>query len=144
MEFASIYGDESKKIQIESSMAKDSLSIIKQVLLGLKDMLKGIEKGEEFWRWNGNLLIIHAPRKTLTLIQDCSVAACNIMLTAHSLGLGTCSLGIATAAINSFETVAEVVGLPKKHIVGYSLAVGIPRIKYHRIPPHQPVRVKWL
>ena len=107
-------------------------------------MIRGIEQGEEFWRWNGNLIIIHASKKTTTLIEDCSLAAAHIMLAAELLGLGTCSLGIATAALNMFENVKQVVNLPKKHIIAYTLAVGFPLVKYYRIPPRQPAKVTWL
>ncbi|NVM52357.1 MAG: nitroreductase family protein [Candidatus Helarchaeota archaeon] len=145
IELAEIYKDKSKFNQIKSSMSKTTFKIIKNLVIpGLRIMLKGIERGEDFWRWNGEVIIIHASKKTTTLIEDCSVAACHIMLAAKSLGLGTCSLGIATAAINVLENVKKVVNLPKNHIVAYTLAVGFPQVKYYRIPPRLPAKVTWI
>ena len=126
-------------------MSTTSFKILRDLVIpGLPIMLKGMEQGEEFWRWKGNLLIIHASKKTTTLIEDCSVAASHIMLAAELLGLGTCSLGIATAALNMFENVREVVNLPKNQIAAYSLAVGFPKVKYYRVPPRQQAKVTWL
>jgi len=131
--------------ELKKSMSKTNFRILKDLIIpGLPIMIKGIEQGEEIWRWNGNLIIIHASKKTTTLMEDCSVAAAHIMLAAEILGLGTCSLGIATAALNIFESVKQIVNLPKKQIVAYTLAIGFPRVKYFRIPPRQPAKVTWL
>jgi nitroreductase/NAD-dependent dihydropyrimidine dehydrogenase PreA subunit len=143
-ELTPIFKDRTKWREFKSSVPRENLMIIEGILQGFSDMLKGMERGEEFWRWNGELIIIHAPKRTYTLNHDCSLAANNIMLAAAALGLGTCSLGFATVSINQFENVAKVVQLPKNHLVGYTLAVGFPRVKYYRIPPRQPAKITWL
>lgn len=144
IELAEIYKDRAQFNEIKKSMSSTTLGILKGLIIpGLPIMLKGIEAGEDFWRWNGELLIIHASKKTTTLIEDCSVAASHIMLAAELLGLGTCSLGIATAALNIFDTLKQLVTLPKNHIAAYTLAVGIPQVKYFRIPPRQPAKITW-
>ncbi len=140
---AEIYKNPSRRDEFKSLVPKKYLKIAKIALIGLKDMLKGIARGEEFWRWNGELLILHAPKKTTSLEQDCSLAAGNIMLAATILGLGTCSLGLMTAALTIFDSVANLINLPKKHVVGYALAVGIPKVKYYRTPPRQTAKVSW-
>ncbi len=139
-----IFEDQDKWKEFKLSIPKRSLRVIEGVLLGFEGMLKGMARGEEFWRWNGELIIIHTPKKTYTLTHDCSVAASNIMLATELLGLGACSLGFVTVAINQFENVAKLIQLPKNHIVGYGLAVGFPRVKYYRIPPRQPAKISWL
>ena len=144
IELSKIYAERSKWREYRKSIEKSNLKIIEGTLPYFNDTLKGIERGEDFWRWNGELIIIHAAKKTSTLIQDCSVAASNIMLAAESMGLGTCSLGIATFAINKFENVAKVIQIPQNHVIGYTLAVGFPRVKYFRIPPRRSAKVKWL
>ncbi len=65
------------------------------------------------------------------------------MLTAELLDLGTCSLEIATVAINQFDNVAKAINLPKNHAVGYTLSVVFSKVKYYRIPPRQPAKVSW-
>jgi len=145
MELATIYKDRSKFKEITESLPERTPRIFTDLIVpGLSIMLKGIAQGEEFWRWNGELMIIHAPKKTPTLIEDCSVAACNIMLAAELLGLGTCSLAIATFALLILENVKNLINLPKNHMAAYTLAVGFPQVKYYRIPPRQPAKVTWL
>jgi len=145
MEMAEIYKDKVKFKEIKKSMSKTALGILKGLILPhLPIMLKGIAAGEDFWRWNGEVLIIHAPKKTTTLIEDCAVAAAHIMLAAPLLDLGTCSLGIATVALNLLEDVKTLVALPKNHIAAYTLAVGFPHVKYYRIPPRQHAKITWL
>ena len=139
-----LFEDPSKQDQLESIVPKRMLSLIESVLPGLKNTLKGIERGEDFWRWGGELLIIHAPKKTFSLTQDCTLAASNVMLAAEALGLATCSLGIAVTTINQLKSLARLIKLPKNHIVGYVLAVGIPKVKYYRVPARQPAKVTWL
>ncbi|MFX1504124.1 MAG: nitroreductase family protein [Promethearchaeota archaeon] len=142
-ELSVLYEDLKKRSQVKSIVPKEFRELVKGVLQGFKDTLKGIERGEEFWRWRGEIIIIHALKKTSSLAQDCSLAASNIMLAAETLGLGTCSLGLATAAINLFESVANIVNLPKTHVAAYSLAVGFPKVKYFRIPARQSAKVTW-
>jgi nitroreductase len=144
IELSKIYAERGKWKEYRKSIEKSDRKIIEGTLPYISDTLKGIERGEDFWRWNGELIIIHASKKTSTLIPDCSVAASNIMLAAESLGLGTCSLGIATTAVNTFENVAKVIQFPQNHVVGYTLAVGFPKVKYYRIPLRESAKVKWL
>ncbi|NVM27526.1 MAG: nitroreductase family protein [Candidatus Helarchaeota archaeon] len=145
IDLVALYKDKSKFKEFKKTIPKPALNILKDLIIpGFPIMLKGMEQGEDFWRWNGELIIIHASKKTTTLIEDCSIAASHIMLAAKLLGLGTCSLGIATFALNVVENVKKLVNLPKHHIVGYTLAVGIPQVKYYRIPPRQPAKVTWL
>lgn len=139
-----LFEDPSKQDQLESIVPKRMLSLIESVLPGLKNTLKGIERGEDFWRWGGELLIMHAPKKAFSLTQDSTLAASNVMLAAEALGLATCSLGIAVTTINQLKSLARLIKLPKNHIVGYVLAVGFPKVKYYRVPARQPAKVTWL
>jgi nitroreductase len=72
------------------------------------------------------------------------LAAGQIMLAAETLGLGTCSLGYITAFLNQFKTVSKIAKIPRKHAVGYSLAIGYPKAKYIRIPSRKPLKANWL
>ena len=100
--------------------------------------------GKEIWRWNTEIIIIHSPKDALTLIENCALAACHIMLVAEILGLGTCSLGYITAFFNEFRPVGKIAKIPLKHTVGYTLAIGYPKARYYRIPARKPLKVKWL
>lgn len=51
----------------------------------------------------GTLIIIYARQIRLNAVENCSLAAQNLMLTAHGLGLGTCWIGFATPYLNQPE-----------------------------------------
>lgn len=144
-EFIKKYEDPEGFISLKALLGEKMLRIVGERLDSFKRILLGIKVGIEFWHWNTEIIIIHAPKETTsTLVEDCSLAACHIMLAAETLGLATCSLGYATSLLNQFSSVSELVKIPKGHVVGYTLSIGYSNIKYHRIPARKPVRVKWL
>jgi len=144
-DFIKKYEDPEGYASLKAVLGEKILRIVGERLDSFKRILLGIKVGIEFWRWNTEIIIIHAPKETTsTLVEDCSLAACHIMLAAETLGLATCSLGFATALLNQFSSVSELVKIPKGNIVGYTLSIGYPNVKYHRIPARKPVRVKWL
>jgi len=144
-DFIKKYEDPEGYASLKAVLGEKILRIVGERLDSFKRILLGIKVGIEFWRWNTEIIIIHAPKETTsTLVEDCSLAACHIMLAAETLGLATCSLGFATSLLNQFSSVSELVKIPKGNIVGYTLSIGYPNVKYHRIPARKPVRVKWL
>lgn len=109
-----------------------------------KRFLREMKTGRNPWCWDGNLIIIHSPKESSTLFQNCSMAAMNIMLAAQTLGLATCSLGYMTYFLNRFKSVSNLAKLPRKHTAVYTLAIGYPDVKYKRIPLRKPLKVEWL
>ena len=73
----------------------------------------------------GTLIVICARPLGPFVAADCWLAAENLMLAACAMGLGTCVIGSAVAALNVPETKAEL-GIPADHsavapvIVGYA------------------------
>jgi nitroreductase len=120
------------------------LETAKERIPSFKRKLIRIEQGTEVWRWNAELIILHSPKNAASLIENCSLAAGQIMLAAETLGLGTCSLGYITAFFNIYRSVSKLAKIPLKHVVGYSLAIGYAVVKYRRIPPRKPVKINWL
>ena len=109
-----------------------------------KAALKTIEKGIDFWCWNGELIFIHGDKTVGGIPENSALAATHIMLAAETLGIGTCSLGYLTFHVNRSNTIKQLIKLPGNHEVGYSLTMGYPNIKYKRVPPRKPLRVQWL
>ncbi len=129
---------------LEASFPPAMIKKIEEVLPSFKRNLKRIKSGMEVWRWNTEIIVIHTPKDALTPIENCTLAACHIMLAAETLGLGTCSLGYITSFFNEFRPVGKIIKLPLKHIAGYTLAIGYPKARYYRIPARKPIKVKWL
>ncbi len=137
------FEDPQGKKTLETSFPPAMIKKIEEILPSFKRALKRIKSGIEVWRWNTEIIIIHSPQDALTLIENCTLAACHIMLAAETLGLGTCSLGYITAFFNQFRPVGKIVKLPLKHIAGYTLAIGYPKARYYRIPARKSLKVKW-
>jgi len=60
------------------------------------------------------------------------MAAQNILLAAHALGLGTCLVGFASSAMQREERIARDLGIPPGETVRAVIAVGHPAVRYER------------
>lgn len=74
-----------------------------------------------------NLVTIYAKPEGPCPNIDCSLAAQNIMLTAHSLGLGSCWIGFAQAYLDSEEFKTKM-GVPPHYTVVAPLIIGYPAV----------------
>lgn len=80
------------------------------------------------------------PNVSMPLV-DAGIILTHGRLAAHSLGLGTCWIGMAHGLGFNKEAM-EIIGLKGK-ITGV-LIIGFPAVKYKRTPPRAPLRVKGL
>ena len=138
------YEDLEGRKSLEAIFSPELMKKVEHSLPAFKRRLKRIKRGEEVWRWDAELIIIHAPHNAMTLKENCSLAAAQIMLTAEILGLGTCSLGYITEFFNTYRSLSKIAKIPLKHVVGYTLAIGYPKAHYYRIPARKPLKAKWL
>ncbi|MFX0038764.1 MAG: nitroreductase family protein [Candidatus Heimdallarchaeota archaeon] len=138
------FEDPQGKKNLEKAFSPNFIKRLEASVPKFKRILKRVKEGVEFWRWGTEIIIIHSPKDSSNTIENCSLAACHIMLAAEALGLGTCSLGYITAFFNQFKQVAKIANIPSKHIVGYTLAIGYPKARYYRIPARKPLKVKWI
>lgn len=74
----------------------------------------------------GTLVIICAPADRPFAVADCWLAAQNLMLVAHAMGLGTCVIGSAVHTLNEPE-VKQDLGIPADTTAVAPLIVGVPR-----------------
>jgi len=72
------------------------------------------------------LILISASRPGPWIIEDCALAAENLMLAAHGAGLGTCWIGFAQGYLNTPEGKA-VLALPSAWVSVAPIIVGHPR-----------------
>jgi nitroreductase len=73
----------------------------------------------------GTLIVIGAMKAAPFVAADCWLAAENLMLAARSMGLGTCVIGSALAALNLPEVKAEL-GVAADYIAIAPIIVGMP------------------
>ena len=71
------------------------------------------------------LLTIFAKPEGPNPACDCALAAQNIMLSAHELGLGSCWIGFAQMSLNMPE-LKEQLGIPKDYIAVAPIIIGHP------------------
>jgi len=65
-------------------------------------------------------------------MEDALLASQNIMLAAHSLGLGTCMIGFAVEAIKRDRTIRKMLEIPGDETVYAAIALGYPAEQYNR------------
>lgn len=65
--------------------------------------------------------------------EDCLLATQNMILGAHAMGLGTCLIGYAVAAMKEDKRIAADLGLRKDEVVHAVVAVGHPDEKYRTV-----------
>lgn len=89
-----------------------------------------------------SLVIIFAKSEGLHNAEDCCLAAQNLMLTAHSLGLGTCWIGFARPFLNLSE-VKEELGIPADYEAVAPIIVGYPQVNPPAVPKKSPEILFW-
>jgi nitroreductase/Pyruvate/2-oxoacid:ferredoxin oxidoreductase delta subunit len=65
-------------------------------------------------------------------MEDALLATQNILLAAHTMGLGTCLIGFAVSAMEKDRAIKRFVGIPDNETVCSVVALGYPDEKYQR------------
>jgi len=89
------------------------------------------------------VMIFHSVVPTSMPKDNCVIAAQTVVLTAMTLGLGTCYIGLFEMAANIFPPLIRELDLPPSHQVLSVLILGWPKVKYQRVVDRLPVAVRW-
>ena len=65
--------------------------------------------------------------------EDALLATQNILLAAHCMGLGTCLIGFAVAAMSKDPAIKQYAGIPGEESIHSVIALGYPDETYERI-----------
>ena len=71
--------------------------------------------------------------------EDALLAAQNILLAAHSMGLGSCLIGYAVAAMNKDPSIQKSTGISSDDQIHAVIALGYPDEVYQRIAGRKKV-----
>jgi nitroreductase len=71
------------------------------------------------------LIVVCATSEAGQAVEDCSLAAQNLMLAAHAAGLGTCPIGFSRPWLRLAETKREL-GIDLQFVPAFPLVVGYP------------------
>jgi nitroreductase len=88
------------------------------------------------------LVVIAAAQPTDWAVEDCALAAENLMLAAHAAGLGTCWIGFAQHWLATQDG-KESLGLPLAYTPIAPIVVGHPRRKAVPVP-RKAANIRWL
>jgi len=73
---------------------------------------------------------------------DAIFASQNILLAAHAMGLGSCVIGFASAALSRSPRIRRMVGIPDTERVHAVIALGRSREPYKRVAGRKPVTIR--
>jgi len=88
------------------------------------------------------LLLISAAKQGPWIVEDCALAAENLMLAAYADGLGSCWIGFAQSYLATPEG-KQVLGLPEAWVPVAPIIVGHPKAVPPPVPRNKP-EVKWV
>jgi nitroreductase len=93
--------------------------------------------------YNANTLVVICARPDgMNPAEDCCLAAQNLMLAAHAMGLATCPIGLARPWLSSAEVKQEL-GIPEKLTPIFPLIVGYAANRPAAVPRNPPEIVVW-
>ncbi|UCD84324.1 MAG: nitroreductase family protein [Deltaproteobacteria bacterium] len=110
----------------------------------LKAFLLDTEKKLDLFQHAPVLILVLGDTRGVGKYQlDCGIASQNIVLTAHSLGLGTCYIGFIEA-LNMNARLKKKLGIEYPYSVVTSIALGYPRAKQDAVVEREITPVQWL
>jgi nitroreductase len=75
--------------------------------------------------------------------EDALLATQNILLAAHSMGLGTCLIGFAMEAIQYDPTIKHFLKIPNEETVYTVIAMGYPEEEYQGLTGRKKVVMRY-
>ena len=89
-----------------------------------------------------HILIASAPKTNPLPKEDCLIALTTFDLLAPTMGVGTLWNGIFKFCIQDFfPDIADRLGVPQDHEVGYTMVFGLPGVQYKRTVQREPAKM---
>lgn len=88
------------------------------------------------------LILISGEADGPWIVEDCALAAENLMLSAHAAGLGTCWIGFAQTYLNT-PAGKKLLGLPEAWVPVAPLVLGHPKSQPPPVPRKAP-EIRWV
>jgi len=112
-----------------------------------------VEDALRQWEQEGKDLLFHGAPAVIMVAttpgascpkEDAMLATQNMLLGAHTLGLGSCLIGYAVAALEHEPRIKTRLGLPRDEEVHAVLALGWPRESYARVTGRRRPGLRWV
>lgn len=114
-----------------------------------RNYFRSVAKALQQWDKEGADLLFHGATAAILVsgrrqascpAEDCLLATQNILLAAHALGLGSCLIGFAVAAVRRAPMLRKAMMIPADEELYSVIALGWPAVTYHRPAGRKPVR----
>lgn len=111
-----------------------------------------IKEALEEWHETGKDRLFHGSTAAILVgskpgascpAEDALLATQNILLAAHSMGLGSCLIGYAVAAIKKDPSIQQSIGIPSEEKIHAVIALGYPDEVYQRIAGRKKVSPRY-
>lgn len=86
----------------------------------------------------GTLIVLCTKLSSTFVEADCWLAAENLMLAACALGLGSCVIGSAVAALNTLQ-IKDKLGIPAEFSTVVPIILGVPNGETNATPRNEPI-----
>lgn len=91
----------------------------------------------------GTLVVICTKPSSTFVEADCWLAAENLMLAACAIGLGSCVIGSAVAALNTLQ-IKDKLGIPTEFSAVAPIILGVPSGETNATPRNEPLVLAWV
>jgi len=104
------------------------------------------------WRESGKDRLFHGSTAAILVgskpgascpVEDALLATQNILLAAHSMGLGSCLIGYAVAAMKKDTSIQQSIGIPSEEKIHAVIALGYPDEVYQRVAGRKKVTPRY-
>ena len=104
-----------------------------------RDFYQSVKDGLREWELSGRDRLFHGAPAVIVVasrpggscpMEDAMLATQNILLAAHSMGLGTCLIGFAVNAIQYDSSIKQTLNIPAEETVYSVIAIGYPNEAY--------------
>jgi nitroreductase len=89
------------------------------------------------------LMIFHSISPTSAPKDNCVLAAHTVTLTARTMGLESCFIGLLEVVAEYYPPLREELKLPPDHLVFDTMILGYPKLKFLKTVPRKPIKVRW-
>jgi nitroreductase/NAD-dependent dihydropyrimidine dehydrogenase PreA subunit len=111
-----------------------------------------VQMGLGAWDEQGRDLLFHEATAAIVVAaqndascpsEDALLATGQILLAAHTMGLGTCLIGFAIEAMRRDRSIVRKLGIPDQETAFAVIALGWPNETYQRIAGRRPVTIRY-
>ena len=104
-----------------------------------REYYRSVKDGLKEWELSGRDRLFHSAPALIVVasrpggscpMEDAMLATQNILLAAHSMGMGTCLIGFAVEAIQNDSSIQQFLKIPAEETVYSVIAIGYPDEKY--------------